>query len=189
MAELKKVEIIALERSTPKSLYERHLQTPDQLIDCFPATFEPALLRMARILAELKDEPADRLKLISKRDSYMINSWYSNIDKLKQKSRDRNYLFMHPGDAEKRQIVDGAQVTISNANGSIECPVKLSDELIEGVVAMTHGWGHKASNGMRLAQKKAGVNCNVLLPSGSNSFEPLSNQAHMTGIPVDVAPL
>ncbi|MEE8079112.1 MAG: molybdopterin-dependent oxidoreductase [Pseudomonadales bacterium] len=189
MAELKKVEIIALERSTPESLFERHLQTPDQLVDCYPATFEPALLRMAQIFTELKNEPVDRLKLISKRDSYMINSWYSNIDKLKQKSRDRNYLFMHPADAEKRQIADGSQVTISNVNGSIECPVKVSDELLEGVVAMTHGWGHKASNGMRLAKEKAGVNCNVLLPSGSDSFEPLSNQAHMTGIPVDVKPL
>ncbi len=189
MAELKKVEIIALERSTPESLFDRHLQTPDRLIDCFPATFEPALLRMAQILTELKDEPADRLKLISKRDSYMINSWYSNIDKLKQKSRDRNYLFMHPTDAGKRQITDGAQVTINNVNGSIECPVKLTDELAQGVVAMTHGWGHSASNGMRLAKEKAGVNCNVLLPSGSNSFEPLSNQAHMTGIPVEVTPL
>jgi hypothetical protein len=40
---------------------------------------------------------------------------------------------------------------------------------------------------MQFAQRTAGVNCNVLLPSGAEAFEPLSNQAHMTGIPVDVA--
>jgi hypothetical protein len=32
------------------------------------------------------------------------------------------------------------------------------------------------------------VNCNVLLPSGPGAFEPISNQAHMTGVPVDVVP-
>jgi hypothetical protein len=40
---------------------------------------------------------------------------------------------------------------------------------------------------MRFAQKTAGVNCNVLLPSGAGAYEPISNQSHMTGIPVDVA--
>jgi hypothetical protein len=30
------------------------------------------------------------------------------------------------------------------------------------------------------------VNANALLPIGVGSFEPLSNMAHMTGIPVEV---
>jgi hypothetical protein len=40
---------------------------------------------------------------------------------------------------------------------------------------------------MTFASATPGVNCNVLLPSGPGSFEPLSNQAHMTGVPVEVA--
>jgi hypothetical protein len=40
---------------------------------------------------------------------------------------------------------------------------------------------------MRTARERPGVNCNALLPAGPGSFEPLSNQAHMTGIPVEVS--
>jgi len=51
---------------------------------------------------------------------------------------------------------------------------------------MTHGWGHGASPALQVASNHPGVNVNALLPSGVGSFEPLSNQAHMTGIPVEV---
>ena len=94
---------------------------------------------------------------------------------------------MHPQDAEQRQLADGVAVRVRNNHGTLETRLKLTDDLLPGVVAMTHGWGHKQSKGMRLAQAKPGANCNVLLPSGPDSFEPLSNQSHMTGIPVEVS--
>ncbi|MEZ5560949.1 MAG: molybdopterin-dependent oxidoreductase [Pseudomonadales bacterium] len=188
MARLRREQIIALERSDPESFYERFLQQEDQKVDCFPAIFAEALDRMEQIYADLAAERPDQLKLISKRDAYMMNSWYANLPKMKRRDRDRNYLFMHPRDAEARQIVDGATVAISNRHGELSAPVKLTDELMPGVVAMTHGWGHRNVTGMRVAADKHGVNCNALLPSGPGSFEPLSNQAHMTGIPVDVRP-
>lgn len=170
MKELKAEQIIALERS----------------VDCFPAIFSESTLRMEKICIELETSPANQLKLIGKRDAYMINSWYANVAKLKFGKRDRNYLFMHPAGAELRQIADGDLVAVSNKNGQIVTEVKLTEDLIEGVVAMTHGWGHGRSAGMRVALGKPGVNCNVLLPSGPGSYDPLSNQAHMTGIPVEV---
>jgi hypothetical protein len=40
---------------------------------------------------------------------------------------------------------------------------------------------------MKVASAAPGVNCNALLPSGPGSFDPLSNQSHMTGIPVEVS--
>ena len=42
---------------------------------------------------------------------------------------------------------------------------------------------------MRVAQRTPGVNANALLPVGPGSFEPLSNQAFMTGVPVEIAPI
>jgi len=187
MGELKRSQIIAFERSTPEDLYERYVQTDDQQIDCCPAIFAEAILRMADIFRELEGEPAHQLRLITKRDAYMMNSWYSNLPKMKRKGRDRNYLFMHPEDAQLRQIADGADVTIRNRYGEIIAPVRLTEEVMPGVVAMTHGWGHQGVNGMSTASAMPGVNCNVLLPSGPDSYEPLSNQAHMTGVPVEVA--
>ena len=185
MKELKAEQIIALERSDPAE-FESFLQHEDKLVDCFPAIFSESTLRMEKICIELETSPANQLKLIGKRDAYMINSWYANVAKLKFGKRDRNYLFMHPADAELRQIADGDLVAVSNKNGRIVTEVELTEDLMEGVVAMTHGWGHEKSAGMRVALGKPGVNCNVLLPSGPGSYDPLSNQAHMTGIPVEV---
>jgi anaerobic selenocysteine-containing dehydrogenase len=186
MAELRSEQIITFERSTPEALFERFVQSEDQQIDCCPATFAEAMQRMDAIFRELAAAPADALRLITKRDAYMMNSWYSNLPKMKRKGRERNYLFMHPEDAQLRQISDGAEVAIRNRYGEIVAPVRLTDELMPGVVAMTHGWGHQGVGGMSTASALPGVNCNALLPSGPDSYEPLSNQAHMTGIPVEV---
>ena len=60
---------------------------------------------------------------------------------------------------------------------------------MEGVVSMVHGWGHRASPRLRVATASPGSNPNALLPTGPGSFEPLSSQAHMTGIPVTVRQL
>ena len=51
---------------------------------------------------------------------------------------------------------------------------------------MTHGWGNQHSAGLHVAQQYPGINVNQLLPTGPGSFEKLSNQAHMTGINVEV---
>ncbi|HEY5645970.1 MAG TPA: molybdopterin-dependent oxidoreductase [Pseudomonadales bacterium] len=186
MAELREREIIVFERSSPEDFYEHYLQRDEQTVDCCPEMFSEAMSRMEAIFGELAATPSGALKLISKRDAYNFNSWYANVAKLKVKDRDRNYLYMHPDDAEVRQIADGSTVRIANAFGAISAPVRLTDDLMPGVVAMTHGWGHGQSPGMRVANENRGVNCNALLPSGPGSFEPLSNQAHMTGVPVDV---
>ena len=39
---------------------------------------------------------------------------------------------------------------------------------------------------MRVASATPGTNPNALLPAGPGSYDPLSNQAFMTGIPVEV---
>ena len=52
-----------------------------------------AIERMAVSCSQRKlREPESTLKLISKRDAYMFNSWYANVAKLKARDRDRNYL-------------------------------------------------------------------------------------------------
>lgn len=186
MAELRKAGVIALERARPDDFYERYIQTDSQRLECFPPEFAEALDRMSNIFDELSAEGPGQLKLISKRDAYNFNSWYANVAKLKKAPRDRNYLYMHPDDAEQRQIADGTQVRVSNEYGELETPVKLTDDLMPGVVAMTHGWGHGGSRALKVAKAAPGSNPNRLLPSGPGSFEPLSNQAHMTGVRVDV---
>jgi len=166
--------------------FDEWLQTPDKKVDCCPALFAEALARCEAICRELEAERADQLKLITRRDAWMHNSWYHNVAKLKRPGRLENPLHMNPDDAERRGLADGVRVTCRSAHGAVDATLAYDAELMPGVVSMTHGWGH-AKTGMRVAQKHPGVNANALLPSGPGSYEPLSNQAHMTGIPVEVS--
>ena len=50
---------------------------------------------------------------------------------------------------------------------------------------MTHGWGHQNTR-MEVAKAHPGSNANDLLPGGPGSYEKLSNQSFMTGVPVEV---
>ena len=59
-----------------------------------------------------------------------------------------------------------------------------SNILLNG--AMAHGWVNQLTPGMKVAQEFPGANVNQLLPSGPGSYERISNQSHMTGIPVSI---
>ncbi len=161
------------------------VQTPDRRIDCCPPAFAAALERAEAIFLELEREPRGQLKLITLRDAWMHNSWYHNVAQLKRGGHDTNRLHVHPDDARARGLADGQKVRVWNEHGALELELRFSDELRPGVVALTHGWGH-ARTGMRVARAHPGVNANALLPTGPGSFEPLSSQAHMTGIPVEL---
>ena len=87
---------------------------------------------------------------------------------------------------ERLGFDESAEVRVESTSGAVIAILRLDDSLRPGVVAMTHGWGHGASPALKVASNHPGVNVNALLPTGVGSFEPLSNQAHMTGIPVEV---
>jgi anaerobic selenocysteine-containing dehydrogenase len=175
--------------AVPEDLFASYVQTADRRVDCCPEAFAEALERAERIFVELEAEPRGRLKLISSRDPYMHNSWYHNVPRLKRAERDRNAVHVHPDDARARGLADGAKVRVWNEHGSVETELRTDDRLSRGAVALVHGWGNGRTPGMRVASAHPGVNANRLLPTGPGSFEPLSSQAHMTGIPVEVEAL
>lgn len=172
----------------PGTFFERQVHTADQRVDCCPAGFTEAIERCGRLFAEATAEATEGgLRLIHRRDPWMHNSWFSNVERMKRNGRTTNPLSIHPADAISRGLSDGAAVRVSSAHGELECCVAFDEDLMPGVVSMVHGWGHAASPKMGVAAKSPGVNPNVLLPTGDGSYEPLSSQAHMTGIPVAVA--
>ncbi len=180
---------VALPRMAGGRFYSDWIQTEDQRVDCCPPLFAEALARSRAIFAELAQEPAGQLKLISLRNNYMQNSWYHNVEGLKRKNQQDNPLHVFPADAERLGLADGVRVSVENEWGKIEACVMLDGTLREGVVAMTHGWGNRRTPGLRVASRYPGSNVNALLPTGPGSFEKLSNQAHMTGIPVRIRPM
>ena len=171
---------------TPQALFEIGVQNPGGRIDCCPPLFEKALQRAEALFNELLAEPADQLKLITRRTNTMLNSWFANLPSFKRDYALDNPLYMNPEDARRLGFDESAEVRVESASGVVIAILRLDDSLRPGVVAMTHGWGHGASPALKVANNHPGVNVNALLPTGVGSFEPLSNQAHMTGIPVEV---
>jgi formate dehydrogenase len=167
----------------PGGFYEEHLQTADALVDCCPAGFAAGIERLAADFASSRVLDGT-LRLIGRRDSRMHNSWYANVESFKRGARARNAIEVHPADAQRLGVADGDEVVVRSDWGQVETIVRVDDAVRPGVVAMEHGWGRQP--GMRLANDKPGVNINRLLPSGPGSFDPLSNQAWMTGIPVTI---
>jgi anaerobic selenocysteine-containing dehydrogenase len=106
---------------------------------------------------------------------------------MKGGSKDRNYLYVHPEDAAQRDLATGDKVQLASDWGAVIVEMRTDADLKRGVVALTHGWGNARTPGMRTAQKTPGANPNALLPSGPGSFDPLSNQSFMTGVPVEVS--
>ncbi len=180
---------VTFEGLTPGRFYSDHLQTPDRKVDCRPAGFLEAEARCEAEFRELESEAPTRLKMITLRDPYMHNSWYANLERMKRGTRDRNHLYLHPEDAEARGLSEGDEVRLASEWGEVEVGLRFDADLMRGVAALTHGWGHARTPGMRVANRTPGVNQNALLPTGPGSFDPLSNQAFMTGIPVEVTPL
>ena len=81
----------------------------------------------------------------------------------------------------------GYLAEVSTSEGSLTVTAEISDEMMPGVVSMPHGWGHdKVGTRMAVAREHAGVNNNLLAPP--DLFDPLSNNAAVNGIPVEVVP-
>jgi anaerobic selenocysteine-containing dehydrogenase len=103
------------------------------------------------------------------------------------KGKPRCTLLVHPDDATRLGLADGAPAEVASTAGTVTIPVEVTDGIRPGVVSIPHGWGHDLP-GVRLevAGRYAGVNTNIL--AESDRFDPLSGTAVLNGIPVAVRP-
>ena len=99
--------VAVLAPSEPGTFLDR--MTTDGTLDGNPAMLEPARRRAVELFAELAAEPADQLKLITRRTSHTINSAMQNVERLKKGIGADNPLFLSPIDAERLAVVDGAE--------------------------------------------------------------------------------
>ena len=136
-------------------------------------------------LASRLDRDLEELVLVSRRHLRSNNSWLHNVGPL-MKGRDRCTLLMHPADAGRHGITDGAMVRVASSAGALEVPVEVTEAIREGVVSMPHGWGHgQPGTRMAVANTSPGVNTNILSPP-TFLDEPSGNGA-LNGIPVTVS--
>ncbi len=177
---------VVLNAVEPGKFFSNVIQTETGRVDCFPRIFDEALERCSDIFQELQNEDEGQLKMISRRTNYMVNSWFHNVKSLKRSGQLNNPIYIHPDDARARNLGEGSTVKVHNEFGEVMTTVVLDDDLKPGTVAITHGWGYQGKD-MKVASEFSGCNANDLLPSGEGSYEKVSNQAFMTGIPVEVA--
>jgi anaerobic selenocysteine-containing dehydrogenase len=158
------------------------LRTPSGMIEL---DAEPILADLPRLHAAL-DRPVPEAVLVGRRDLRSNNSWMHNVEVL-VKGRARCTLHVHPDDAERWGLADGASARVTGRVGSLEVPVEVTDSVRSGVVSLPHGWGHDLP-GVRLgvAGRYAGVNSNVL--SDDAVVDVPSGNAVLNGIPVEVVP-
>ena len=131
-------------------------------------------------------EDGAHLRLITKRQIMTHNSWTHNIDDFARAGT--NHLWMHPDDAQRLQLEEGGLADVRSATAAVRVPVALTRDLMPGVVALPHGWGHQHARGLSVASRTHGVNVNLLAADGPDSLERVSGMAHLTGIPVQIAP-
>ena len=176
---------VVLDTQSIGRFYTDFVQTDDRRGDCCPPLFADAIALAREQFQALKDQAPD-YRLINLRTNYMHNSWYQNVAKLKRGKHDHNPLHMHPQDMAALGLTDGDPLEVSNEYGEVTALARSDDSLRPGVVAMTHGWGNQKTPGLRVANRYPGVNINALLPNGPGSYEKLSNQAFMSGVPVSI---
>jgi anaerobic selenocysteine-containing dehydrogenase len=160
------------------------LRTPSGRVELAP---EPIVGDLERLRAALRRPRNGGLVLVGRRQLRSNNSWMHNLPAL-VKGKERCTMHVHPDDAERLGLADGRPALLRSAAGELEAPVEITDAIMPGVVSIPHGWGHDAPGArLSVAAEHAGVNSNLL--ADESLVEPLSGNAILNGIPVEVAPV
>jgi anaerobic selenocysteine-containing dehydrogenase len=149
----------------------------------------PALIveDVDRLRASVERYSDNGMVLIGRRQLRSNNSWMHNLEPL-VKGKDRCTMHVHPSDASRLGLSDGGLASVRSRVGEVSAPVEVTDAIMPGVVSIPHGWGHGAPGSrMAVAAEHPGVNSNLL--ADETLFEPLSGNAVLNGIPVEVSPV
>jgi anaerobic selenocysteine-containing dehydrogenase len=158
------------------------LRTLSGMVELAP---EPLTGDVDRLRAAMA-RPVGGMRLIGRRDLRSNNSWMHNVEVL-VKGRPRCTLHVHPDDASRLGLVDGEPASVRSRAGTVTIPAEVTDAIRPGVVSIPHGWGHDLPGvELSVARRYAGVNSNLL--SDEHLIDPVSGNAVLNGIPVEVAP-
>lgn len=159
------------------------LRTPSGKIELAPPALIEDLGRVAAALAQ----PVPEMLVIGRRQVRSCNSWMHNLPIL-AKGPFRCTALVHPADAQRLGLQDGGKARIESGGRAVEAQVEVSDEMMPGVVSLPHGWGHdQPGTRMAVAAERPGSNLNALLDDRLR--DPLSGNAVLSGVPIEVHPL
>ncbi|RST07591.1 molybdopterin oxidoreductase family protein [Streptomyces sp. WAC05374] len=158
------------------------LKTRSGRIELLPGPIAADLPRLRAALGA----PGDPLVLVGRRHLRSNNSWMHNVPGLTGGTNTCT-LQVHPDDAARLGLTDGAPARVKAEGGELTVPVEVTDTVRRGVVSLPHGWGHdRPGTRMTVAAARPGVNVNQLLDG--TRLDPLSGTAVLNGCPVHVSP-
>jgi anaerobic selenocysteine-containing dehydrogenase len=138
-----------------------------------------------RLRDSARREPNGGFLLVGRRHVRSNNSWMHNIDVL-VKGKERCTLQINTGDAERLGLEPDGRAKVSSPAGALVVTVEISDDIMPGVVSLPHGWGHDLEgSALSVASARPGVNTNRL---STGAMDPISGNAILNGIPVEVVP-
>jgi len=159
------------------------LRTRDKKVHLAPKPFVAELPHLAASLADATK--GDELLLIGRRHLRSNNSWLHNDERL-VKGRARCTLLLHPRDAARFGLVDGALAQVTSARGSVTFPVEITEDIMPGVASAPHGWGHdRGGTRMRVAEAHAGTSVNDI--TDDRLLDRLSGNAAFSSVRVKIA--
>ncbi|MDX1496013.1 MAG: molybdopterin-dependent oxidoreductase [Salinisphaeraceae bacterium] len=161
----------------------KRVPSEDGKLDLAPASLLADLPRLEALAKDYENEP-EGLRIIGRRERRSHNSWMHNNRRIKHDGG--NQALMHPQDAKKLGIGDGELIAVSGEN-TITVPVKLTEDIMPGVLCVPHGWGHEKS-GLGKASGLPGGNINAAIPDVAQHVEPVSGQAIMLSHRLQVRP-
>ncbi len=159
------------------------LRTPSGRIELAHPALVADVERL-RVSLDRSDRPA--MVLVGRRHLRSNNSWMHNISVL-TKGKPQCTMQIHPTDAERLGLVDGADAVVESRVGAVTVPVEITGDIRAGVVSIPHGWGHGvAGTEMNVARATPGVNSNIL--ADHELLDPLSGNSVLNGFAVTVRP-
>lgn len=160
--------------------------TDDGRVDLAPADFVAAFAGNVERFYQQELANKHRMKLIGKREVKRMNTSCANSDRLVRETT--NYAYISPQDAQRIGVAEKQYIDVTSDFGAITIPVRITDEMMPGTVAIPQCWGHEKADGLPYAQAHPGVNSNFLAGDGRDNIELLSGMSHLSGILVEISP-
>jgi len=157
-------------------------QMDGRQVQVAPDSFSCELRRLLQVVTE--DSRELPFVVTGKRTLNMMNSWLMELPNM-QKREQSNDCELHPEDAERLGLKNGAEVEVSSSTARIRLVAHITDRVPPGVVCIQHGWGSRVFDPAKGEQPLCyGSNVNLLVDN--RVVDPFSGIPRLNSTRVDV---
>ena len=167
---------------------QQRICTPDRKIVLSAHIYLAELSRARLVLHTAKPRQITEFSLIGRRHVRSNNSWLHNSLPL-VKGKNRCTAMMNSVDAQALAVTEGDMIRVQSRVGEISLPVEITDDIMQGVMSIPHGFGHnREGTQLSIAEgKAAGVSMNDI--TDESYVDGLSGNAALNGMAVTVMPV